>query len=576
MAANIIPQSQPLTSDQVQNNAGGFTWTVDDLQRLRRFLCLGSEGGTYYQGEKELGIENAAAMLRLIQDGRGVEVVDTIKTYSLEGRTSKQNTIMFALALCAKSTDLPTKQAAYNALPEICRIPTHLFMFIKYAHALGQNWGRAQRRAVSKWYTGQNPSKLAMAITKYQNREGYSHRDILRLAHPATKDPLLCFLFDYITHGYTKAVENLNKPKESTKGDQSNDTTMEANPEALEKPANLADENEENEEIINKKFVTIEQLKEFIEIVEKAKTSTDEQELIAAIRQHHLVREHLPTSVLGSKSIWSALLENMPLTAMIRNLGKMSEIDLLKANSDAEGLVVKRLKNREQLQRARIHPFNVLVALETYKRGKGFKGKLEWEINSNVKTALEEAFYLSFKYVKPTNQRYLIGLDVSGSMSGCTINGSPTITPAVGSAAMCMVTVRTEPYTKIVAFSHQLIPLEISAESKLENVMETTRGISFGATDCALPMLWAIENKEQIDVFVIYTDSETWFGKVHPTEALKVYRQQMNRPNAKLIVVGMQSNGFTIADPNDKGMLDVVGFDSAAPQVMSLFAEGEI
>ncbi|CAF4873655.1 unnamed protein product, partial [Rotaria magnacalcarata] len=54
-------------------------------------------------------------------------------------------------------------QAAYNALPEICRIPTHLFMFIKYAHALGQNWGRAQRRAVSKWYTGQNASKLAMA-----------------------------------------------------------------------------------------------------------------------------------------------------------------------------------------------------------------------------------------------------------------------------------------------------------------------------------------------------------------------------------------------------------------------------
>lgn len=50
----------------------------------------------------------------------------------------------------------------------------------------------------------------------------------------------------------------------------------------------------------------------------------------------------------------------------------------------------------------------------------------------------------------------------------------------------------------------------------------------------------------------------------------------MNSPQAKLIVVGMQSNGFTIADPNDKGMLDVVGFDSAAPQVMSLFAEGQI
>ena len=36
----------------------------------------------------------------------------------------------------------------------------------------------------------------------------------------------------------------------------------------------------------------------------------------------------------------------------------------------------------------------------------------------------------------------------------------------------------------------------------------------------------------------------------------------------------MVSNGFTIADPNDAGMLDVVGFDTATPQLMSEFARG--
>ncbi len=184
-----------------------------------------------------------------------------------------------------------------------------LFRFIKYAHALGQNWGRAQRRAVSKWYTEQNPSKLAMAITKYQNREGYSHRDILRLAHPSTKDPLLCFLFDYITHGFEKAIENLTKPKETT-----NDNNK-------QKTHSNNENNEEEGEENNKKFVTIEQLKEFIEIVEKVKKSTNEDELVTAIRQHNLVREHVPTGMLNSVSIWSALLEKMPLTAMIRNLG---------------------------------------------------------------------------------------------------------------------------------------------------------------------------------------------------------------------------------------------------------------
>jgi 60 kDa SS-A/Ro ribonucleoprotein len=35
----------------------------------------------------------------------------------------------------------------------------------------------------------------------------------------------------------------------------------------------------------------------------------------------------------------------------------------------------------------------------------------------------------------------------------------------------------------------------------------------------------------------------------------------------------MTSTGFTIADPEDAGTLDVVGFDSAAPQVISDFAK---
>ena len=44
---------------------------------------------------------------------------------------------------------------------------------------------------------------------------------------------------------------------------------------------------------------------------------------------------------------------------------------------------------------------------------------------------------------------------------------------------------------------------------------------------------------------------------------------------AKMIVVGMTSNGFSIADPDDAGMLDVVGFDTAVPQIMSDFVAQE-
>jgi len=70
--------------------------------------------------------------------------------------------------------------------------------------------------------------------------------------------------------------------------------------------------------------------------------------------------------------------------------------------------------------------------------------------------------------------------------------------------------------------------------------------------------------------FITYTDSETWAGNIHPAQALRQYRSEFVG-DAKAVVVGMTSNGFTLADPNDRGMLDVVGFDTTAPAVIADF-----
>ena len=94
-----------------------------------------------------------------------------------------------------------------------------------------------------------------------------------------------------------------------------------------------------------------------------------------------------------------------------------------------------------------------------------------------------------------------------------------------------------------------------------------------GGTDCAKPMLYAKENNLKVDVFIIYTDCETWAGPVHPSEALKQYRAQSGI-DAKLIVCAMTSSGFTLADPDDRGMLDMAGFDSAAPDIIREFVLG--
>lgn len=42
--AETVPQSEPISADQVANNAGGFVFKVDDFTLLRRYIILGSDG----------------------------------------------------------------------------------------------------------------------------------------------------------------------------------------------------------------------------------------------------------------------------------------------------------------------------------------------------------------------------------------------------------------------------------------------------------------------------------------------------------------------------------------------------
>ena len=73
-----------------------------------------------------------------------------------------------------------------------------------------------------------------------------------------------------------------------------------------------------------------------------------------------------------------------------------------------------------------------------------------------------------------------------------------------------------------------------------------------------------------MSAFITYTDSERWADEIHPAQALRAYREALV-PDAKAVVVAMTSNGFTLADPNDRGRLDVVGFDTTAPAVIADF-----
>ena len=261
----------------------------------------------------------------------------------------------------------------------------------------------------------------------------------------------------------------------------------------------------------------------------------------------------------------------MGLTALVRNLGNMSRIGLIKPLSAAEKLVAERLSDEQVIRKSRLHPFNILVALKTYQQGHGFRGTNSWTVSQRVCAALDDAFYKAFKNVEPTGKRFFFGLDVSGSMTSKMQNTN--VSCAEATAALSLVTMNVEPQTYVMGFANTFRDLGIRKGVTLTAAAKKTHDNNFGSTDCSLPMTYALSKQIPVDVFVVMTDNETYAGRVHPSAALQDYRNKM-KINAKLIVVGMTATNFSIADPTDAGMLDICGFDTAVPAIMAEFARG--
>jgi len=541
-----VPQWVPLPG-QVENSARGHSWAVDEWTRLRRFLILGSEGGSYYASEWKLTRQNVQAVEQAVR-ADGKRAVAEIVAISREGRAPKNDPALFALALAAGADEQETRKAALEALPQVVRTGTHLFQFATFVEGF-RGWGRSLRRAVGRWYAEQPVDELAYQAVKYRQREGVTHRDLLRLAHPAQSvsagNPTLAVsdehrrLFEWIARG----------------GD------TEGVPRLVEGFAR-------------------------VQIAESPKQAAE------LVREYRLPREAVRPEQLTSPEVWEALLEDMPMTALVRNLATMTRVGVLTPGSDATVRVVEQLGDGERIRRACVHPIAVLAALRTYASGRGVRGRNTWVPVRQIVDALDAAFYTAFGNVEPVGKRLLLALDVSGSMTGGQVAGVPGLSPRDASATLALVTVATEPNVEVVGFyagrggyrkagrgrfghGDGLTPLPLSPRQRLDDAVRTVSDLPFGGTDCALPMLYAQSLQREIDTFVIYTDSETWAGDIHPVQALRDYRRASGI-EAGLVVVGMVSNGFSIADPADPEMLDVVGFDTATPQLISDFARGAL
>jgi 60 kDa SS-A/Ro ribonucleoprotein len=576
----IIPnQMRPIigrSNDMIRNSADGYGFRISNDKRLLRFLILGADTN-YYKSGTLFTMENIDCLQEMILDGSGLQALEIVKSVYMDGRAAKQDSTMLAFAILARANDVDVRRATFLVVTEF-RTLSQLYMFKSYHKLVGNltnssgGWGRLPKNALCNWVKRHDAISLAYQVFKYGKREGWSLRDLLRCCHlkAATVSPDLQLVLKAVVRGFGEAFEQ--------------------------------ELNHESESLVK--------ISTYLHAINDLKLMTEDSvelvpEICNLVRTHNLPREMLPTWTLKYANVWLTLLLDqnsnvvMPLTALIRNLGVMTSHDLF-LDYDVAQAVCNKITNDKVIASSRIHPVTLLTAKMTYGRGCGLKGSLLWSPHPDILASLETAFYMSFGNIERTGKRIFHAIDGSGSMMS-SIPTLPIMTACQACAVLAMTFSRSEDprtqkfgiFTSVLdnsimtsrsRYSYQsrrangFKEIVITPSMKLEDSIIVTQITDWSGTDCSLPITKAIElftssngTKGLYDAFIIYTDNDTWAGETHPSQELVRYRSITGITNAKMIVVATTASDVSIADQNDPNMMDVVGFDSMAPQIVSDF-----
>lgn len=530
----VTPQSQPIPgrNDMKQNEAGGYVFEKDPMQRLEDFLILGTTGGTYYAGQDKLTLSNANLVFDQV-NGHGVDVISKLAAISTSSppRAPSNRGCMFALAAVSTLGDLAGRQAVKSVLPGTARTTDHLSQFFGYHKQLktGKS-GRSFRSAMAAWFTEADAQDKAFTACKARQRktpagEAFDLRDALRLGHPSGLSPDQEMLFKWLA----------GKATDSQAAEQLRAVSSWQRAQAV-------------------------------------KTPTQAINLIDELR---IPWEFLPSEVLSSPGVWEALAETSGLTAVLRNLARMTRIGTLRPLSPALATVTRRLTDPGAIAKARVHPLSIYLALRVYASGysqPNSKASVQtWDPVSGVLDVLEEAYELSFGYIQPSGKKVLIAVDSSGSMDfgQVTMNGSNLGRSYDVANAMALTLLRIErSNAHVIDVDMAARASRLTARSRLAEPMSWRP--SGGGTDMSQPFKYALDEKLRVDGVVVFTDNQSWHGDSHSLQRLAEYRRAYGQ-HVRCAVATMAPNGWSILDPKDPGVLSVVGVDASLPQAVTGF-----
>lgn len=534
------PQRQPVPgrTDQVRNPSGGYVFSLSDEEKLRDFLTLGTTGGSYHLGEDKLTGQNSELVLKFARE-RGADMARIAHEMStgMPPRVPSNRGCLFGMAAAQALGNPESVQAVKQLLPEVARTTDHLSQFFGYRKQLKGTGGGspAWHKTLLGWLLRADADSVAFGACKGRQRktpsgEAFALRDVMRIVRPTPGEygPERAMLFAWLA----------GKADDAAAAD------------------------------------VLPSVAKFI----RAQAVTTPAEAIHVITEDRVPWEFLPSSVLADAGVWEALASTVGMTALVRNLARMTRIGAIAPFASVNQVVISRLTDQQALLKGRIHPMDLYLALRVYASGRSqpnLKADIQvWNPVAGISDALGEAFHLSFGNVQPSGRRLLIAVDSSGSMmtGQVSFSGSPLGASYHVANAVALVMKRIEgENAHVIDVDTSVHQSFVTARSSLAELQR--RGPSGGGTDLSLPFEYARSNKLTVDGVLVLTDNVTWAGRSHPFQSLTRYRREFN-PAARVVDVAFTPYGFTIMEPGDLGIMNMAGMDASLPLAVTGFIRG--
>lgn len=269
---------------------------------------------------------------------------------------------------------------------------------------------------------------------------------------------------------------------------------------------------------------------------------------------------------------WTAIARRAPWQMTRMNLSTFARHGVFEQPGMAE-LVARRLADPEQVKKARVFPYQLMVAY----------ANADARVPVEVRDALQDAMEVAISNVPRVEGKVYVCPDVSGSMQSPVTGfrkGATTDVRCVDVAALVAAAVlRRNSRAEVLPFEHEVVTkLSLNPRDSVMTNAQKLAAVGGGGTNCSAPLRLLNLRKAEGDLVVYVSDNESWVdaGGGRGTAMMREWAVFKRRnPRARLVCIDVQAYG-TVQAAEREDILNVGGFSDHVFDIVADFAAGRL